>query len=441
MDKQKLRILENVKSEQIELVDLAFSDLSGRLKSVSITPRELEVSLDDGKWFDGSSVEGLTRINESDMLLIPDPTTYVVLPYPRNGKRAARIVCDIYEPNRIPFSGAPRNVLRTVLRNAEEKGWVYNVGPEIEFFLLDSESEPSFHDKAGYLDFTPKDVVTEIRAAMVSTIERLGIPVELTHHEVAPSQHEIDIKYGYALKIADHVWMAKEAIKMVAASQNLHATFMPKLRPGVNGSGMHVHQSLFNAEGENLFYDQTDPCKLSSLARYFIGGQLEHVREMAAILCPTVNSYKRLVTGFEAPTYVCWGQRNRSALIRVPEFANSRPECARLELRCPDQSCNPYLAFAVMLAAGLRGIEEKIDPPHPVEEDVYAFDDRKLAQFCIRTLPADLGEAIQEFAQSTLMKETLGKHAFEKFLALRQAEWTEFKRSVTDWERDRYLDL
>jgi glutamine synthetase len=435
------KIIERVKNEKVEFIDLMFSDLSGRLKSVTISPRELEDCLDNGKWFDGSSVEGFTRIHESDMLLILDPSTYILLPWPRDEKNVARIICDVHEPGKTPFAGDPRQVLKRILKKAREKGFIYNVGPEMEFFLFRSKEHRTYHDTAGYFDFSPRDLASDIRAVMASTLEKLGINVEMTHHECAPSQHEIDIEYSDALKIADNVMILKQAIKTVANSRDLYATFMPKPVAGVNGSGMHTHQSLFSEKGKNLFYDGKDKYKLSSLAYHFMGGQLKYIREMAAVLCPTVNSYKRLVRGYEAPVYICWGQRNRSALIRVPRYSEGREKSTRLELRCSDSSCNPYLAFAVMLAAGLKGIEDEIEPPNPVEEDVYDFDDKKLAKFYIKTLPANLGEAIEEFRKSKLMKETLGDHVFNKYLEIKTIEWNEFQRSVTDWELNKYRDL
>ncbi|MHA2027320.1 MAG: glutamine synthetase family protein [Candidatus Thorarchaeota archaeon] len=440
MSKQESQMLERVKKEEISFIDLMFSDLSGQLKCVTISPRELEVCLEHGKWFDGSSVEGFTRIHESDMLLIPDPSTYIKLPWPRDGRNAARIICDVYEPDKVPFDGAPRNILRRIVEKTNAKGWFYKVGAEIEFYLFGSKSEVDYQDKASYFDFSPKDLGTDIRAVIVSTLEGLGIHVGMSHHEVGPSQHEIDIGYSDVLISADNTLVAKQAIKTVASSRDIHASFMPKPRSGVAGSGMHTHQSIFNSGGENLFHDVDDPYRLSPLAYHFMGGQLQYIREMAAILCPTVNSYKRL-GGFEAPVYVCWGQRNRSALIRVPRFGKNRQESARLELRCPDPSCNPYIAFAVMLAAGMKGIEKKLESPEPVEEDVFDFDDAKLAQFYIKSLPSDLGEALEEFEQSKFMKETLGEHAFNKYLDLKLAEWNEFKRNVSDWERERYMDL
>ena len=438
---EKEKIIEKVKRDKVEFMDLMFSDLSGRLKSVTISPRELRDCLDNGKWFDGSSIEGFTRIHESDMLLTPEPSTYVLLPWPRDEKNVARMICDVHEPDKTPFVGDPRYILKRIQRKAVEKGYSYYAGPEIEFFLFRSKESRTYHDTAGYFDFSPRDLATDIRAVMVSTLEKLGINVEMSHHECAPSQHEIDIEYSAALESADKVMILKQAIKTVAQNKGLNATFMPKPVFGVNGSGMHTHQSLFNKNGDNVFYDEKDKYKLSSVAYHFMGGQLKHIREMAAVLCPTVNSYKRLRRGYEAPVYICWGQRNRSALIRVPKYSVGREKSIRLELRCPDPSCNPYLAFAVMLAAGLDGIEKKIEPPDPVEEDVYGFDDTKLAKFYIKTLPADLGEAIEEFKKSKFMKETLGEHVFNKYLEIKTTEWDEFQKSVTDWEFNRYKDL
>ena len=439
--KKKEKILKNIERDKIEFIDLMFSDLYGKLKSVTISPRELENCIDNGKWFDGSSIQGFTRIHESDMLLIPDTSTYVRLPWLRGDKNVARIICDVHEPSKNPFAGDPRYTLKCILEKAEKNGYSYHVGPEIEFFLFRSNENRAYHDTAGYFDFSPRDYTTDIRALMVSTLEKLGIKVEMTHHECAPSQHEIDIQYSEALKSADNVMILKQCIKTVAGDKDLHATFMPKPIYGVNGSGMHTHQSIFNKKDRNLFHKKSDKYNLSPLAYHFMGGQLKYIREIAAILCPTVNSYKRLVRGYEAPVYICWGQRNRSALIRVPRHSVGREKSTRLELRCPDPSCNPYLTFAVMLAAGLKGIEEQIEPPDPVEEDVYGFDDKKLAKFYIKTLPSNLKEAIEEFKRSNLMKETLGSHTFNQYLEVKTTEWNEFERSVTDWELERYRNL
>lgn len=439
MTMNKDEILGAVKGGEIAFVDLMFTDLPGQMKSVTISPRELEDCLESGKWFDGSSVEGFTRIHESDMLLIPDVSTYVRLPWLRDGKRAARIICDVYDPDGKPFSGDPRYILKRAIAKAGEMGYIYKTGPEIEFFLF--RENRAYHDSAGYFDFSPRDMATDIRAVITTTLEEMGIHVEMSHHECAPSQHEIDTEYAEALRSADNVMTVKHSIKTVAFNKGLYATFMPKPIYGINGSGMHTHQSLWDAEGRNLFYDPEDPYRLSKLAYHFMGGQLSHIREMAAVLCPTVNSYKRLVRGYEAPVYVCWGQRNRSALIRVPKYSPGREKSTRLELRCPDPSCNPYLALAAMLMAGLKGIEEGIEPPEPVEEDVYGFDDQKLAKFYIKTLPSNLGEAVEELEKSRLMRETLGEHAFAKYVEMKEGEWLDFQRYVTDWELKRYESL
>jgi glutamine synthetase len=438
---EREKILQEIQREKIDFIDLMFCDLFGHLKSVTISPRELDDCLDNGKWFDGSSIEGFTRIHESDMLLVPDISTYIRLPWLRDQRNVARIICDVHEPNKNPFEGDPRYILKRALEKARKKGYTFYVGPEIEFFLFRSKENRTYHDTAGYFDFSPQDLATNIRAGMVSTLEKLGIQVEMSHHEVGPSQHEIDIQYSEALESADDVLILKQAIKTVASDKSLHATFMPKPIYGINGSGMHTHQSIFGEDDQNLFYNEEDKYCLSSLAYHFMGGQLEHIREIAALLCPTVNSYKRLIRGYEAPVYICWGQRNRSALIRVPKYTKGRRKSTRLELRCPDPSCNPYLAFAVMLAAGLKGIKEKIEPPQAVEEDVYGFDDQKLAKFYIKTLPATLKEAIEELKDSKLAKETLGKNTFDKYLEVKSTEWREFNMSVTDWEHNRYRNL
>ncbi|UCB59762.1 MAG: glutamine synthetase [Candidatus Bathyarchaeota archaeon] len=438
---EKEKVLQEVQHDKIEFVDLMFCDLYGNLKSVTISPRELEDCLDNGKWFDGSSIEGFTRIHESDMLLVPDTSTYLRLPWPRHEKNAARIICDVHEPNKAPFEGDPRFILKKVLERAQSLGYRYLVGPEIEFFLFRSKDTRAYHDTAGYFDFSPHDFATDLRALMVSTLEQLGINVEMTHHECAPSQHEIDIQYGDALKVADNTLILKQAIKTVAGDEGLHATFMPKPIYGVNGSGMHTHQSIFSEDDRNLFYEKGDKYNLSSLAYHFLGGQLRYIHEIAAVLCPTVNSYKRLVRGYEAPIYICWGQRNRSALIRVPKHSEGRERSTRLELRCPDPSCNPYLAFAVMLAAGLEGIADKIKPPSPVEEDVYGFDDKRLAKFYIKTLPSDLEEAMEAFKKGELVRGILGEHAFNKYLEVKLMECEEFRRTVTDWEIEKYRNL
>ncbi len=452
----KEEVIEKIQKDNIKFIDLMFTDITGAMKSITIPPSEIEHALDDGVWFDGSSIEGFVRVHESDMVLMPDPSTYVRLPWTSNEKPISRMICDVNEPSGDPFLGDPRFILKQVMAEAKEMGYIYNTGPEIEFFLFKSREQEGkegiksvpirnshidYFDFASYFDFSPRDLATDVRGEMATTLEELGIIVEASHHEVAPSQHEIDIRYSDALTSADNVMVFKHAIKIIAHKHNIFATFMPKPIAGINGSGMHTHQSLFDEEGNNLFFDPDDNYKLSKLAYWFMAGQMKFIREISAVLAPTVNSYKRLVVGYEAPVYICWAHRNRSALIRVPRYSRGRERATRLELRCPDPSCNPYLAFAAMLKAGLQGIKEKIEPPGPVEEDVYEFDDRKLAKFYIQTLPENLNEAIEEFEKSELMKKTLGEHIFSKFLVAKKAEWDLYRMQISEWERQRYMDI
>jgi glutamine synthetase len=353
-------------------------------------------------------------------------------------------MCDITRPGGKPFEGDPRYILKRAIGALEEQGFIYNTGPELEFFLLKRDSEPLGkpvpHDIGGYFDFSPLDMASDVRRDATFMLQEMGFDIEMNHHEVAPGQHEIDFKFEDALTTADSAVTFKTVIKAVAIAHGLTATFMPKPFHGMNGSGMHVHQSLFNIrDGRNAFYDPDDRYRLSETAYHFIGGQLQHIREISALLSPTVNSYKRLVPGYEAPVYICWGRKNRSALIRVPEYFPGNEKAVRAELRCPDPSCNPYLAFAAMLKAGLNGIKNKIAPPEPVEEDVYEFDDRQLEKFYIKTLPGSLSEAIVEMRKSVLVKETLGDFTFERYLNAKTREWDEYRLQVTGWEIERYL--
>jgi glutamine synthetase len=445
-DEAKKRVLEEVKKHDVRLIALQFVDILGVTKSLTIPVERLEKAITEGVGFDGSSIEGFVRIYESDMVAMPDPSTFRILPWRPQEKREARIICDIQRPGGEPFEGDPRYILKRTLKELREEGYVYNTGPELEFFLLRIDEEPQVkpvpHDVGGYFDFSPLDKASDVRRDAIFALKEVGLEIEMSHHEVAPGQHEIDFKFEDALTTADNVITYKNAIKATALAHGLYATFMPKPFFGMNGSGMHVHQSLFEINnGKNAFYDQNDKYNLSPLAYYFIGGQLAHAREISAVLASTTNSYKRLVPGYEAPVYICWGRRNRSALIRVPEYFPGSEREIRAELRCPDPSCNPYLAFAVMLKAGMDGVKRKIQPPDPVEEDVYKFDDRKLAKFYIKMLPASLGEAITEFENSKLMKETLGEFAFERYLTAKKAEWNEYRIQVTEWELKTYLKL
>ncbi len=437
-------LVERARADGVQFIDLQFTDLFGTLKTVTIPIGRLEDSLRMGTWFDGSSVQGFARIHESDMILRPDPSTYQVIPWRPRQVAEARLICDVYRPDGQPFEGDPRHILRRALQRARGMGFIYNVGPELEFFLLEQDGREVCHiphDPAGYFDLGPRDRATDVRRDISVALNALGLEVEMGHHECAPGQHEIDIRYSEALSAADQALTLKYAVKSVSFAHGLHATFMPKPFVGVNGSGMHVHQSLFDQEGRNTFFDPDDPYHLSATARHFVAGQLYHARAMAAVLSPTVNSYKRLVPGYEAPVYICWGRINRSALVRIPSYAPGREQSVRVELRCPDPSCNPYLAFAVMLHAGLDGIEQKLEPPAPVEEDVYHFDDNRLAELAIGTLPGSLGEALSEMETSLLLRRALGEHAFSYYLRAKRQEWDEYRIHVTDWEVSRYLAL
>jgi glutamine synthetase len=438
-------ILTHAKRDKVQFVQLQFTDLNGLLKGVTIPVSKLEGALDDGLWFDGSSIEGFTRIFESDMYLVLDRSTYAVIPWTRSNSSqaiAARFMCDVYMPDGKPFEGDPRYILKRQLERAKKLGYVFNVGPELEFFLFKKENHklvPLPHDTAGYFDQTT-DLAVEIRQEMTEALHGFGIDVEALHHEVAVGQHEIDFRYNNALTMADQASTLKFTLKYVAAHHNLHATFMPKPIAGINGSGMHVHQSIFSTDGKNLFFDAKGEYHLSKLARSFIMGQLTHIKAMNAILNPTVNSYKRLVVGYEAPVYIAWGQRNRSALIRIPRYTPGREKAVRAELRCPDPAANPYLAFALMLAAGLDGIEKKMNPPAPVEENIYEFSDEEAKERKIGVLSRDIMEAIDHLEHDDVIRGALGEYAFNKFAALKRQEWDEYRMQVTPWEIDQYLE-
>jgi len=438
-------VLEKAKQDNVKFVQLQFTDLHGMTKTVTITIENLKESLEKGTWFDGSSIEGFARIAESDMFLKPDPATYAVMPWENTGNVTARFICDVYTPDGKPFEGDPRRILKKVLKEAEELGYKYYVGPELEFFLFKidetGKATTKTHDTAGYFDYPPRDLASDIRKEITIALEAMGLEVETSHHEVASGQHEIDFKYGSALTQADRCITFKHAVKSIAYKHGKWATFMPKPVFGENGSGMHVHQSLFDMEGENLFFDESDQYKLSSVAKSFIAGQMEHVKAFCAITAPTVNSYKRLVPGYEAPVYICWASRNRSALIRIPRYSEGREKATRAELRCPDPSCNPYLAFAVMLKAGLDGIKNKMELPEPVEEDVYGFDEARLNEKHIDTLPGTLGMALEELRKDKLILEALGEHTSRVYLNAKKKEWDEYRIQVTEWEKKKYFHI
>jgi glutamine synthetase len=445
-DESKSKVLEEAKKSNVRLIVLQFVDILGTLKSVTIPVEHLEDALDEGHPFDGSSVEGFVRIYESDLVAMPDPTTFAILPWRPRDRKEARVICDIQRPGGKPFESDPRQILKRALHDLEHAGYVFNVGPELEFFLLKLNGEPITkpvaHDFGGYFDYSPLDLAVDVRRDATFALQEMGFDIEMSHHEVAPGQHEIDFKFEEALTTADKVITYKTVVKSIALAHGLHATFMPKPFFGQNGSGMHVHQSLYAVQtGRNAFFDAEDRYNLSNDAYHFIGGQLKYIREIAGFLAPTVNSYKRLTPGYEAPVYICWGRRNRSALIRVPAYFPGKEDAVRVELRCPDPSCNPYLAFTVMLKAGLKGMRDQIEPPEPVEEDVYEFNDQKLAQFYIKTLPSSLGEAIEEMRSSSLVKDAIGEFTFEKYVEAKKREWDEYRLQVTNWEVSRYLHL
>ncbi|MDX6647279.1 MAG: glutamine synthetase [Miltoncostaeaceae bacterium] len=437
-------LLARAEHDEVDFVHLQFTDIMGIVKAVTIPSAELEEALTNGIWFDGSSIDGFARIAESDMFLMPDRATYAVIPWERNGHATARVICDVFTPTGDPFPGDPRGVLKRQLARLAERGYGYNIGPELEFFLFRLEENgvsPLPQDRAGYFDVST-DLAGDIRKDMVLALTEMGITVEQAHHEVAVGQHEIDFRYADALLTADNAITFKYTLKAIAQRHGLHATFMPKPLEGVNGSGMHTHQSLYRLDGTgNAFADEADPYGLSDLARAFMAGLLHHARGMSSVFAPIVNSYRRLVPGFEAPVYISWAHTNRSALIRVPAVRPHRRQATRVEFRCPDPACNPYLTFAVMLACGLDGIDRGLPLPEPVEEDLYHLTEEDLVQRSVVTLPGTLGEAVQELQKDSVVREALGEHVFSHLVDAQKQEWDEFRKHVTDWERERYLEI
>jgi glutamine synthetase len=434
-------VLRAAKEQDVKFIRAWFTDILGNLKSVAITVEELETALEEGVGFDGSSIEGFARIDESDMIAMPDPNTFVVLPWrPRDRKRVARIFCDILQPNGDPFEGDPRYILKRNLKRAADLGFTFYVGPELEYFYFADSEGTTPLDRGGYFDLSPLDAATDLRRETVLTLEEMGIAVEASHHEGAPSQHEIDLRYTDALTMADNTMTYRLVVKEVALAQGVHATFMPKPLANENGSGMHVHQSLFRGE-RNAFFDPSDKTHLSSLCKSYIAGLLRHAREITIVTNQWVNSYKRLVPGYEAPVYLSWALRNRSDLIRVPEYKPGKEQETRMEYRAPDPACNPYLAFAVMLAAGLEGIEKEYPCPEPLEENVFLMTEEERSRRGIEHLPGSLFEAIQEAQKSDLLRRCLGDHLFESLLKNKLIEWSDYRRHVTDYEIKRYLPL
>jgi glutamine synthetase len=439
-------LVKQVKEDGVKFVSLQFTDVTGSVKSVDMPISGLDGALEDGVWFDGSSVEGFARIQESDMHLRLDPDTYAVLPWTSVERRRARIFCDIFMPDGRPFEGDPRGVLKRLMAKIAERGWTYNIGPEPEFFLFKAGENghgvhPVPHDVGGYFDFSAFDEATRVRTELMEALRSMGLEVEVGHHEVALGQHEIDFRFADAVKAADNVLTLKYTIKAIAAQHGLTASFMPKPVFGINGSGMHCHQSLFDKSGDNLFFEENDEFHISSCGYSFIAGQLKHARGLAALVAPTVNSYKRLVPGYEAPVYIGWAQQNRSALIRIPRYTEGRNKAMRAELRFPDPSSNPYLAFAGMLAAALDGIDNDLKPPKPLNNvNLYHLDSKERKKMGVGELPGSLAEALNELAKDKVLVDALGPVAYEAFNRAKWEEWDEYRIRVTDYEIERYLE-
>ena len=434
-------VLKMAKEHDVKFIKLWFTDILGMLKSFAITVEELGGALEQGMGFDGSSIEGFARIDESDMVAIPDPDTWQLLPWrPKEHHAEARMFCDISKPGGQPFEGDPRYVLKRNLKRAADMGYTYYVGPELEYFYFRDSKGTEPLDQGGYFDMVPLDVATDLRRDTVLTLEEMGIGVEYSHHEVATSQHEIDMRYTDALTMADSVMTYRLVVKQIALQHGVYATFMPKPVFGINGSGMHVHQSLFT-EGRNAFFDAKDPYHLSRIAKCYVAGLLKHAPEITAVTSQWVNSYKRLIPGYEAPVYLSWARRNRSDLIRIPEYQPGKENATRIEYRSPDPACNPYLTFAVMLAAGLEGIAKDLKPPEPVAENVYEMTEVDRKERGIGTLPGSLDEAIQLTEKSDLVRKALGDHVFEAFIKNKKIEWDQYRKQVTDYELKKYLPI
>jgi len=437
----KTSVLNIVEKEKVYFVRLQFIDILGMPKNIVIPANRVEEALDKGIPFDGSSIAGYATIEESDKIAKPDPTSFLILPESIEKRKTAKLNCDIYEPNGRRFAGDTKYILEKIVEKASKMGYIYNTGPECEFFLFKKEDDTyslTPNDAAGYFDLSHRDLAEGVRADISLALGEMGIDAYTSHHEVTDGQHEINFRYSDAVTTADRVITLKYVTKVIARKHNLHASFMPKPLYGKAGSGMHTHLSLFTKNGKNIFYDKNDSNYLSKSARYFIGGLLQYIKELTAVLNPTVNSYKRLVPGYEAPTYISWANRNRSALIRIP---TGRKEGTRCELRSPDLSGNPYLQFAVMLAAGLKGLEEKIVPPPPVEKNIYVLSEKEREKYNIHHIPESLGHAISLMEESDLLKEVLGEHVFNNFLHVKRSEWEKYRTQVTQWEIDKYLPV
>ncbi|HSG98477.1 MAG TPA: glutamine synthetase family protein [candidate division Zixibacteria bacterium] len=436
----KEEILAQIDQAGAKYVRIFFTDILGRMKGMSMTRSEMEDVLDQGQGFDGSSIEGFVRIEESDLMAIPDFRTFRILPWDVSGERVAMMIADIEKPDGTPYEGDPRYIMRRTVEKLEEKGWTAYLGPELEYFYFSSDKDPATLDSDGYFDFGPDDPGTQVRKRTVKALEAMHIPVECSHHEVAPSQHEIDLKYQEAMVMADFTQLYKYTVKEISRQGGIYATFMPKPLFGENGSGMHTHMSLFEGN-RNLFFEEKGEYHLSALARHFIAGVLKHIREITLVTNQWVNSYKRLVPGYEAPVYVSWGRRNRSSLIRVPMYRVGKEKATRIELRSPDPACNPYLSFALMLEAGLDGIENKLPLGGPIEENIFGMSPERRRELKIDALPGSLEAAIVEFEHSDFCRKALGDHVFEKLIENKRYEWDQYRTHVSAFEADKYLKM
>ncbi len=437
---EKKKALREARKHGVRFIQLWFTDILGQIKSISVPASELKAVLEEGMSFDGSSVEGFARIYESDLVVLPDPSTFQILPWAQDGIPVARLICDVVDTDLNPYEGDPRYILKRTLGMLKKKGYTAYVGPELEYFYFSDAHSPQVLDAGGYFDLTPLDVGTELREQTVVALEAMGIRMHASHHEVATSQHELDLRFDEALKMADAIMTSRLVIKQVARQNGVYATFMPKPLRDENGSGMHLHMSLFRGK-RNAFFRRKDEHRLSDLAKQFIAGLLKHSEEIVSVTNQWVNSYKRLVPGFEAPAYICWGSRNRSALVRVPFDKPDKEEPRRVELRCPDPACNPYLALAVMLRAGMAGTEKHYKFPDPVELDVYLLSEEERESHGIACLPDSLYAAIEATATSELVKDTFGDALFRKFLENKRIEWDNYRIQVTQYELDKYLPI
>jgi glutamine synthetase len=436
---KKEDVLKICKEKDVKFIRLFFADITGQMKGFSITFEELERALEEGMGFDGSSIKGFARIDESDMVALPDPKTFVILPY-IEGEKEGAMICDILNPDRSHYEGDSRYILKKELEKIGEKGFTFYVGPELEFFIFKNDKSTEMLDEGGYFDVTTLDAASEVRREIILTLEDMGIKVEYSHHEVAPSQHEIDLRYTDALTMADIVMFYRMAAKEIASKHGLYLTFMPKPVYGINGSGMHTHQSLFKGD-KNAFFDPKDEFYLSDIAKKYIAGLLYHSKEITLVCNQWVNSYKRLVPGYEAPVYICWARRNRSTLIRVPMYRPGKEKSTRIEFRSPDPACNPYLAFACMVSAGLKGIEKNYSLPDPLEIDVYHLTEEDRKRLNLDVLPGSLIEAIEIAERSDLLKETLGEHIFENLITAKKIEWDEYRKRIHEYEIKTYLPI